>query len=766
MPSRNPSLLPRLTTLLTISICSTVIVIVLALLFMVDHFAVDYAQKEARQRLQQLSWQMRDSLDLVMQKAVGDVQLLAQLSQVKDARDPKEVGSILDNLQKTFPSYAWIGLANPDGKVFASTQGLLEGQDVSERPWFKSGKLGLYAGDYHPALLLEKKLPYSADPWRFVDVAIPVYRSDGAKRGIMGVHLSWGWARDLAKNLLAPTDSQYAVEIMVVREDNTVILGPKALEEKKVMSHSMELSRSGQTGAVTERWPDGNNYLTGYSQTGRAKDRPGLKWSILVRQPEAVALAASRQLRQNILLLGGGLGLLLAGIAALLARRLAEPLNQLSAAIEKRGNGQTGQQIPVVNTFHEAHVLSMALAQMVANEEQHVQALRKMNENLESTVAERTREIEDKARELETALKQQQGTQLRLQAITDNLPSIITYIDAGQRYVFVNAHATSVFGVAPDRMLGMTLKEISGDKIYAALLPHIEAALRGETVSFEMEGIAGNQRNYQFNYIPAKDSKGAVEGFYAMTFDITDRKRVEAMKNEFVSTVSHELRTPLTSINGALKLIVGGVAGEVAPKARELLTVALRNADRLVRLINDILDIEKIESGNMEFDLKSSPLNGLITDAISAGEGFAGQYGVHVNFRDAGEDLSVKVDRDRFAQVLANLLSNAIKFSETGGEVEVLVENKGSTVKVTVADYGSGIPADFHDKIFQKFTQVDSSNTKKKGGTGLGLNICKTIIEHMHGTIGFRSTAGLGSQFFFELPLEQIQTAEALPQHQ
>ena len=183
---------------------------------------------------------------------------------------------MLENLQKTFPDYAWIGLADPDGRVYAGTQGMLEGVDVAERPWFKGGQQQLYAGDFHPATLLGKKLPYSADPWRFVDAATPVHRSDGSYRGVLCVHMSWGWARRLVKTMLAPASRQYAAEFLVVRGDGTVMLGPAGMEEQKIALASLARAQAGQPGALTERWPDGRSYLTGYSQTGierRARPR-------------------------------------------------------------------------------------------------------------------------------------------------------------------------------------------------------------------------------------------------------------------------------------------------------------------------------------------------------------------------------------------------------------------------------------------------------------------------------------------------------------
>jgi PAS domain S-box-containing protein len=242
--------------------------------------------------------------------------------------------------------------------------------------------------------------------------------------------------------------------------------------------------------------------------------------------------------------------------------------------------------------------------------------------------------------------------------------------------------------------------------------------------------------------------------------DITERKEVERMKSEFVSTVSHELRTPLTSIRGALGLVVGGIAGELPVRARSMIDIAHKNSERLVRLINDILDIEKIESGKMTLEMQITPLMPLIENAMEANRAYAQGFGVHFVLQSAVSDAQVNADSDRLIQVLTNLLSNAAKFSPHGGEVTVSVERMSSGLRVSVHDQGSGIPEEFKNRIFGKFAQADSSDTRQKGGTGLGLSISKAIVEKMGGNIGFYSASEQGTTFFFELPEHAAQKQE------
>jgi PAS domain S-box-containing protein len=236
--------------------------------------------------------------------------------------------------------------------------------------------------------------------------------------------------------------------------------------------------------------------------------------------------------------------------------------------------------------------------------------------------------------------------------------------------------------------------------------------------------------------------------------DISERRRIETMKAEFVSTVSHELRTPLTSIAGSLGLLMGGAGGVLPERAGRLLAIAQSNSQRLVRLINDILDIEKIESGQMRFDMGPRDLGELARKGVEGIAGMAIDTGVRLELRAAPDLPLVRGDSDRLAQVITNLLSNAVKFSPPGGLVDVTVEPRPQgRVKLSVRDHGPGIPPEFRNRIFSKFAQADASDTRQKGGTGLGLAISKEIVERHGGRLSFDSVPGLGATFVVELPV-------------
>lgn len=238
--------------------------------------------------------------------------------------------------------------------------------------------------------------------------------------------------------------------------------------------------------------------------------------------------------------------------------------------------------------------------------------------------------------------------------------------------------------------------------------------------------------------------------YMAILRDISDRKRIDRMKMEFVSTVSHELRTPLTSIKGSLGLLAGGALGEFPGQASNMIKLAYDNCERLGRLVNDILDIEKIESGKMEFYPSETDLNMLMSEAVQGNRAYADGYGVEL-FLEPVPVRMIEVDKDRIRQVLDNLISNAIKFSDKGDVVtiKVMIEQQG--IRIEVSDNGPGISESFRPHIFKKFSQSDSSDTRKNGGTGLGLSISKAIIEAHGGEIGYISEENCGATFYIVL---------------
>jgi PAS domain S-box-containing protein len=345
----------------------------------------------------------------------------------------------------------------------------------------------------------------------------------------------------------------------------------------------------------------------------------------------------------------------------------------------------------------------------------------------------------------------------RLRSIMDNSPLIIALKDAEGRYVTANKFSIEIFGLTEDEIIGKTAydlfpKELADDireeerKVFET-----RSAIEVETIMPTPNGL----RPFLTVKFPVLGASGNPIGIGLISTDITERKKLDRMKDEFVSMVSHELRTPLTSIKGSLGLVVGGALGALPNKAKEMVDIAHRNAERLINLVNDILDIEKLESGRIEFQIQSLDLSDLVREAVETNKGFAEEHGVKFVFADFAPKVVVRGDSNRLTQVVANLLSNGAKFSPENGEVEISVVSQYGVATVSVSDHGPGIPEDFREKIFERFSQADASNTRKKGGTGLGLSITKSIIESHGGAIGFDSEVGVGSTFFFTLPISE-----------
>lgn len=229
-------------------------------------------------------------------------------------------------------------------------------------------------------------------------------------------------------------------------------------------------------------------------------------------------------------------------------------------------------------------------------------------------------------------------------------------------------------------------------------------------------------------------------------------KRVDTIKNEFISTVSHELRTPLTSIFGSLSLVDSGTLGELPPKAKECINIALRNSHRLTLLVNDILDIQKLEQGEMPFNLTPNDLLSLVERSITDNTAYGEQYNVEFQIAEDGITGTVLIDSNRFIQVMSNLLSNAAKFSAANSSVTIHISDAGNMFRVAISDTGLGIPDAFKAQLFKPFAQVDSTDARHRAGTGLGLAISKRLMEQMNGCISFESKEGKGTTFYLDLP--------------
>lgn len=273
---------------------------------------------------------------------------------------------------------------------------------------------------------------------------------------------------------------------------------------------------------------------------------------------------------------------------------------------------------------------------------------------------------------------------------------------------------------------------------------------------FEQEVIRKDGTRY-----PVRLQGVLVEGtsgqslLWSLVEDISERRKVERMKNEFISTVSHELRTPLTSIAGSLGLVISGSLGALPDHIHRMISIAFRNSKQLKHLIDDLLDMEKLVAGQMTMQLERQPISPTIEESIASLETYAVDHAVSVTFENNHPHLAISFDNHRLSQALGNLISNAIKFSPEKSQVRVTTRVEHGHFRIEIIDHGTGVPDSFRSRIFQKFAQADSSDTRGKRGTGLGLAITREIMSQMGGHVDFESTEGQGATFWLELPLKE-----------
>ncbi len=362
----------------------------------------------------------------------------------------------------------------------------------------------------------------------------------------------------------------------------------------------------------------------------------------------------------------------------------------------------------------------------------------------------------------------QRSAQL-VQSIVETVVDGIITIDGQGTILSFNTAAERIFGYEKTEVIGSNVNclmpephRTKHDGCLSNYLTTRKAQVVG--IGREVTGQRKNGQEFPLELAISEMRQSHQTLFVGIVRDITERKRMERMKAEFVSTVSHELRTPLTSIRGALGLVLGKFAASLSDRARQLLGTANRNAERLTLLINDILDLEKMESGQLDFRFAPIDIVAITRQAITSNEGYGQQHQVGIRLSETIEGAFVSGDEHRLLQVFANLLSNAIKYSRASDTVEVAVQRNGKHLRVSVRDFGHGIPAEFRSRIFQRFSQADSSDTREKGGTGLGLSIAKAIVERHGGSLAFTSEEGVGTEFYFELPEWREVAQNVLPE--
>ncbi|MCC2676053.1 MAG: putative histidine kinase, classic [Ramlibacter sp.] len=722
------------------------VLLTVLLTLMADRSASRDLSASIGSNLAELASQTTSRLDRGMFERYREIQLMT--ARVARLKDWNAVRAELDAAQDSYRFYAWIGVADAGGVVRAASDGLLEGADVSQRPWFRNGTSGEHLGEVQEAAYLAQALRAAdgATP-RFYDVSFPL--EGGPSSPVLGAHVSWDWAQDVRQAIFG-SGRRAGLEPLIVSEAGVVLLGPASLEGKPLKLASLDLAAGGEPGYVTETWPDGGTYLVGYARSRGYLSSPGLGWRVLVRQETGVAFEPVRALQRDVLLGGIALAIFFSLLGWLVARAVTRPLLSLADTARQIERGEAAQVQPS-NAYSEVRVLGAALDSLLGQVRRQNEELQQLNAGLEQRVERRTSE-------LRAAFERVRAGEQRVQTIIESAQDPFVGMDLEGRITDWSTQAEVVFGWAREEAIGQLAADLllparfAGD-LDVALAEYVRTG-KSEILNRPIERVVVDRHGRE---LPVEVKIGLVDTgdqrfFTAFLHDISQRKEVERMKDEFVSTVSHELRTPLTAIYGSLDLLNAGLAGELPPEARQLLAISHQSTERLIRLINDMLDLEKIASGKLAYRMQQQPLLPLVEQSIRDTRGYSEALGVQFRLHAQAQPVVV-ADADRIVQVCVNLLSNAAKFSPTEGEVEVSLRVEDGKARVGVVDQGAGVPPEFQDRIFDRFSQADSSDRRSKGGTGLGLAICRSIVEAHGGRLAFTSEPGVRTEFFFELPL-------------
>jgi PAS domain S-box-containing protein len=428
-------------------------------------------------------------------------------------------------------------------------------------------------------------------------------------------------------------------------------------------------------------------------------------------------------------------------IAVILARRIVAPLRRLAAALRTVGEGNFDI------SFKD-----------VAGKDKELAEVKSAFLVMRDAIKCRERRLRDE--------------RARSDAVIENAVNPIVIIDEMGRILDANEATYKAFGYAAS--------ELEGENVSILVPSPCREAHDGYLKAYEETGekkIIGTEREvtaqrkdgsaFPVELGVAEVRLGRGRAFVGTLTDLSEIKKLEQikleklndalklekMKGEFVSTVSHELRTPLTAIKGSLGLVLAESLGALPDKTKTMISMAYNNSERLTRLINDILDLDKINSGQVQFELGKVQVAALLNEVVVANTGFGDLHKVKIKLKPPVQSLAVRADYDRICQVLTNLISNAVKYSPEGGEVMLSASRRKECVRISVTDTGAGIPKEFRSRIFSRFAQADSSDTRQRGGTGLGLSIAKAIVEAHGGAIGFRTVEGQGTTFFVDLPL-------------
>ena len=317
----------------------------------------------------------------------------------------------------------------------------------------------------------------------------------------------------------------------------------------------------------------------------------------------------------------------------------------------------------------------------------------------------------------------------------------------------VNKAVCELAGLPEDELVGRLCDElISAPEGFQSLIDAVSSEGPVHGLETELVTKDGTAVPMMVSVAPMAQSQDRPQAFVVVATDLSERVRIERQKDEFVAMIHHEVRGPLTAVHGALGLLAGGVAGDLGDRARDLVEIALRNSERMERLVDDLLAARKLDTGKMDFRMEDAELMPLVEQAMEATSPYGAKFDVRFALDERVEDARVRVDPDRLIQVFTNVLSNAVRFSPAGETVTVSVVRREGDFRVSVVDRGPGIPEEFRNQVFEKFARAGPDDWRHQSGTGLGMSISWAIMEEFGGSISFESQMDVGTTFFVDLP--------------
>lgn len=698
---------------------------------------------------------LSNSFDLsdAFEQNAGEEQLKSPLE-----KGAKKLNDFLNRYEGR-TKFARVSLVNDSGREFFRME---KGAKKKWSPDFTPGDL---AGE--PAFKCVKSSErFEESPGAFTATSIegkpciayliPVYSRTGAFRGVILALLD----EDYIKRSFVKVERNEAVkllqeEIYLVNQDGAIIFSsmPKGRQNIRELFPGETL---GPLFALDNREIfDRENliYLHDTIIPGRpiSRDATRKDYLIVIERTSMKKLMAASNFYMHLLQILLGAFTILSVLAGVyLSKNFLYPIRRIISGTEEVRKGNLNYALSL-DTGDEFEDLANHFNSMVTE-------LKTIYSSIEQKVVERTRDLEEANLLLSRTKEIVDEEKDRLEGVLNSTKEGIIMINPAGGLVFANRSFYEIFAFCAGGESWNIRELLARKEIFQEpekYLGELESLTEKpeEVHSGQMTMVLPSLRIIDWFSAPIKEDKGRNLGRIIAFRDITREKEVERMKDEFVSIVSHELRTPMTSLSGSLSLVLDGTVGEINEDQKDLLEIAKNNTTRLIRLINDILDISKIEAGKIKMKQETVKMENIITDSMAGVKSFADSYQAVVKSEIPAGLPEITADHDRLIQVVTNLLSNAIKFSPPNGTVLTRAWVDEEKMYVSVKDEGSGIPPEHHEKIFEKFQQVDSSSSRAKGGTGLGLPICRAIIQELSGRLWLESEPGKGATFIFYLPL-------------